>query len=59
MTPMDATVAPPNARLLAHHEARAIVCGVLLPILAGARPTIGRELGQVHALLHMDVAAAS
>ena len=56
---MDATVAPPNARLLAHHEARAIVCGVLLPILAGARPTIGRELGQVHALLHMDVAAAS
>lgn len=56
---MDATVTPPTARLLAHREARAIVCGVLLPvfmgsvdttILASALPTIGRDLGQVHAL---------
>src|SRR5262249_56216306 len=56
---MDATVTRRDSRLLAHNEARAIVCGVLLPvfmgsvdttILAGALPTIGRELGQVHAL---------
>ena len=56
---MDATVTPPDRRLLTHTEARAIVCGVLLPvfmgsvdttILAGALPTIGRDLGQVHAL---------
>jgi MFS family permease len=56
---MDATVARSETRQLAHHEARAIVCGVLLPvfmgsvdttILASALPTIGRELGKVHAL---------
>src|SRR5262245_64050622 len=56
---MDAAVAPNQARLLSHRDARAIVLGVLLPvfmgsvdttILAGALPTIGRELGQVHAL---------
>ena len=56
---MDATVSGRDTRSLSHHEARAIVCGVLLPvfmgsidttILASALPTIGRELGQVHAL---------
>ena len=56
---MDATVARSQVRSLSHHEARAIVCAVLLPIfmgsvdttiLASALPTIGRELGQVHAL---------
>src|SRR5262245_36862375 len=55
---MDATVAAP-VRSLSHREARAIVLGVLLPvfmgsvdttILASALPTIGRDLGQVHAL---------
>src|SRR5215211_5917150 len=56
---MDATVARSEARLLTHREARAIVLGVLLPvflgsldstILASALPSIGRELGNVHAL---------
>jgi EmrB/QacA subfamily drug resistance transporter len=56
---MDATVARGETRLLTHRDARAIVFGVLLPvfmgsldttILASALPTIGRELGNVHAL---------
>ena len=56
---MDATVARDEARPLTHQDARAIVCGVLLPvfmgsldttILASALPTIGAELGNVHAL---------
>src|SRR5262245_49915173 len=55
---MDATVARNGARLT-HRDARAIVAGVLLPvfmgsvdttILASALPTIGRELGNIHAL---------
>ncbi len=56
---MDATTARNDTRLLSHRDARAIVLGVLLPvfmgsvdttILASALPTIGRELGNVHAL---------
>src|SRR5215217_836388 len=56
---MDATIARNETRLLSHRDARAIVLGVLLPIfmgsvdttiLASALPTIGRELGHVHAL---------
>ena len=56
---MDATTVPSEPRLLTHRDARAIVFGVLLPvfmgsldttILASALPTIGRELGNVHAL---------
>jgi MFS family permease len=56
---MDAAVARSETRQLAHPEARAIVCGVLVPvfmgsvdttILASALPTIGRDLGKVHAL---------
>lgn len=56
---MDATTVHSEPRLLTHRDARAIVFGVLLPvfmgsldttILASALPTIGRELGNVHAL---------
>src|SRR5919201_6251572 len=56
---MDATTARNGTRLLSHRDARAIVLGVLLPvfmgsvdttILAGALPTIGRDLGNVQAL---------
>src|SRR5262245_24917348 len=56
---MDATVARTEPRLIAHADARAVVCGVLLPvfmgsldttILASALPTIGNDLGNVHAL---------
>src|SRR5262245_36456150 len=56
---MDATTARNGTRLLSHHDARAIVLGVLLPvfmgsvdttILASALPTIGRDLGNIHAL---------
>src|SRR5919198_1923256 len=56
---MDATVPRGESRLLAPKEARVIVCGVLLPvfmgsidttILASVLPSIGRELGNVHAL---------
>src|SRR5919198_1556968 len=56
---MDATVPRGEARVLTHEEARAIVLGVLLPvflgsldstILASALPSIGRDLGNVHAL---------
>jgi len=56
---MDATTARNDTRLLSHRDARAIVLGVLLPvfmgsvdttILASALPTIGRDLGNIHAL---------
>jgi EmrB/QacA subfamily drug resistance transporter len=56
---MDAIAERSDARNLAYHDARAIVLGVLLPvfmgsldatILASALPTIGRDLGNVHAL---------
>jgi MFS family permease len=56
---MDATTARNGTRLLSHRDARAIVLGVLLPvfmgsvdttILASALPTIGRDLGNIHAL---------
>ncbi|MFL5099037.1 MAG: MFS transporter [Xanthobacteraceae bacterium] len=56
---MDATIARNETRLLSHRDARAIVLGVLLPvfmgsvdttILASALPTIGRDLGNIHAL---------
>jgi EmrB/QacA subfamily drug resistance transporter len=56
---MVTTVARSETRLLAHHDARLIVLGVLLPIfmgsvdttiLASALPTIGRDLGTVSAL---------
>src|SRR5215813_5486746 len=56
---MDATVARDEARPLTHEDARAVVCGVLLPvfmgsldttILASALPTIGRDLANIHAL---------
>jgi EmrB/QacA subfamily drug resistance transporter len=56
---MDAVAAASDARNLPYRDARAIVLGVLLPvfmgsldatILASALPTIGRELGNLHAL---------
>jgi MFS family permease len=56
---MDATTGRNGTRLLSHGDARAIVLGVLLPvfmgsvdttILASALPTIGRDLGNIHAL---------
>jgi MFS family permease len=56
---MDATTARHDGRNLSHGDARAIVLGVLLPvfmgsldatILASALPTIGRDLGNIHAL---------
>src|SRR5215471_10894981 len=56
---MDAIAARREPRLLTHRDARAVVIGVLLPvfmgsvdttILASALPTIGRDLGSIHAL---------
>ena len=56
---MDARTEPGQARPLAHHEARFIVIGMLLPvfmgsldntILASALPTIGRDFGDTHNL---------
>ena len=57
---MDATAAPAEASTpLTHRETRLIVFGVLMPtflgsldttVLAGALPTIGREIGEVHNL---------
>jgi EmrB/QacA subfamily drug resistance transporter len=57
---MDATAVPaPESKALTHRETRRIVFGVLMPtflgsldatILAGALPTIGREIGAVHNL---------
>jgi EmrB/QacA subfamily drug resistance transporter len=55
---MDATTAPTSMGLT-HRETRRIVFGVLMPtflgsldttVLAGALPTIGREIGEVHNL---------
>jgi len=56
---MDVRTDPGQGRSLAHHEARPIVIGMLLPvfmgsldntILASALPTIGREFGDAHSL---------
>jgi len=57
---MDARAAPAEASTaLTHKETRRIVFGVLMPtflgsldttVLAGALPTIGREIGEVHNL---------
>ncbi|MPZ57527.1 MAG: MFS transporter [Rhizobiales bacterium] len=56
---MDATAPAEASTALTHKEARLIVFGVLMPtflgsldttVLAGALPTIGRELGEVHNL---------
>jgi EmrB/QacA subfamily drug resistance transporter len=57
---MDATLAAARtAKPLTHKDARLIVCGVLMPTflgsldttaVAGALPTIGREIGEVHNL---------
>jgi MFS family permease len=56
---MEAIGAGRELRLLTHRDARAVVVGVLLPvfmgsvdstILASALPTIGRDLGSIHAL---------
>jgi EmrB/QacA subfamily drug resistance transporter len=57
---MDARTAPVEpSTALTHKEARLIVFGVLMPtflgsldttVLAGALPTIGREIGEVHNL---------
>lgn len=57
---MDARAAPAEAtKPLPHKEARLIVFGVLMPtflgsldttVLAGALPSIGREIGEVHNL---------
>src|SRR5262245_15062127 len=56
---MDARTDSGQDKPLAHHEARLIVIGMLLPvfmgsldntILASALPTIGREFGDAHSL---------
>jgi len=56
---MDVRTDPGQGRSPAHHEARPIVIGMLLPvfmgsldntILASALPTIGREFGDAHSL---------
>jgi EmrB/QacA subfamily drug resistance transporter len=57
---MDATAVPAPVRTaLTHKETRLIVAGMLMPtflgsldatVLAGALPTIGREIGEVHNL---------